>query len=111
MAAAKSLLIALLTQFSLWQFCYAQAPASDTPAPETKESKNLFATSVNQDELTWLSISNGKIPALYLSETSGRAHGAVLIIPQAGRHPTTAGRISNIRINLADHHWHTLALD
>ena len=85
------------------------APTADNITPTDAES--LFAKTVKDDEKAWLSVDGDKLLALYLSETSGRAHGGVLIIPQAGRRPASHGLINALRHNLSDHHWHTLALD
>lgn len=66
---------------------------------------------VDESQWVWLNSSDGKDLAFYLSEKSGTAHGGVLIIPDKGSHPAVAATINSLRHTLADHHWHTLALN
>ncbi|MBL4826899.1 MAG: DUF3530 family protein, partial [Spongiibacteraceae bacterium] len=66
---------------------------------------------VKEEEKAWLTVVNKPLLALYLSETSGKAHGGVLIAPQVTQYPSSRGIINSLRHTLADHHWHTLTLD
>lgn len=99
--------------------CMAVSPAHAQTTAATEQSspsttpgdKHQFAATVEEDEKAWLAVDGNKLLALYRSDTSGKAHGAVLIIPQTGRYPNAAGAINTLRRSLADHHWHTLALD
>ena len=81
----------------------ATATAEAQLSPYDQASEN--------SERAWLSTGSGKELAFYLPESSGKAHGGVLMIPDRGHHPTTDGDINALRHSLASNHWHTLALD
>lgn len=63
-----------------------------------------------EQERVWINTPAGKDLAFYISEKTGTAHGGVLILPNIGQHPATNGNIKTLRQQLAENHWHTLAL-
>ena len=81
----------------------ATAAPTTTPSPTEKTE--------GDDGRTWLQVGAAKQPAFYLREMSGTTYGGVLIIPDNGSHPESRGSVDRLRRNLADNHWHTLALD
>lgn len=90
-----------------------QAPAqsaTSTPPPATAAPATVDQNG-NGDGRTWLQVGSGKQPAFYLPETSRTTYGGALIVPDSGNHPENQGSINRLRHDLANNHWHTLALD
>ena len=98
----------------------AQEPVPDEAASEPQQTppvaaaggeESLLDRKAADHEKAWLTVAGNKELAFYLSETTGRAHGGVLLIPGLGGHPNARGMIRLLRQSLADNHWHTLAVD
>ncbi len=98
----------IITLFSLlWIPALSLAQATD----QNTGHESLFDKAVDEQEKAWLNVDQQQELAFYLAETSGVAHGGVLLIPDIARHPTTLGSINTMRIALSKNHWHTLALN
>ncbi|WP_101758198.1 DUF3530 family protein [Oceanicoccus sp. KOV_DT_Chl] len=94
---------------------FAQDPdqESEPAAPATSTAtgtEDLLDQQVPNHEKIWLNSTGGPQLAFYLNETSGKAYGGVLLIPDTNRHPATAGLLNSLRHSLARNHWHTLAI-
>ncbi len=79
----------------------------EQPSPGKESSLDKRAA---DHEKVWLTTGDHKELAFYLSETTGKTYGAVLLVPDLGRHPAAQGMIYSLRHYLADNHWHTLAI-
>ncbi len=86
-----------------------QEPQQQTAVDDSQQASSK-TTSANPEHI-WLTANETPQRAFFLREPSGKVHGAVLLLPDTGRHPTTPGNIYTLRHVLADNHWHTLALD
>lgn len=80
-------------------------------SPPTDPALSAYDSASDANERIWLPQNTGKVLAFYLKEQSGTAHGGVLIIPDRGKHPVVDDNTNALRHSLAQHHWHTLALD
>jgi hypothetical protein len=83
----------------------------ENPPPVTNGEQSPFDQQASDREKVWLNVAGRKELAFYLNEASGKAHGGVLLIPDAGHHPAVEGMINSLRHSLANNHWHTLAID
>ena len=126
---AKTQRSTLLTLFLL--LCLFNMPAlgqnEETPAPSPTEApadspsnspsnpptyqQSLLDRQVAEHEKALLNVAGQQHLAFYLSETTGTAHGGLILLPDLGRHPASNGTINTLRQSLASHHWHTLALN
>ncbi len=72
---------------------------------------DVYGQSTQADEVATFSSASHDIKAYYLKETSGDANGGVIIVSDIGQPPQISGLNNTLRHVLANHHWHTLALD
>ncbi|MEE8056738.1 MAG: DUF3530 family protein [Pseudomonadales bacterium] len=101
----------LLTTALLTSLALAQDDATTTETAVATEAAKRLDSNTDDQGKVWLTVAGQRELAFYLSETSGIAHGGVLLIPDLGHHPNTTGIIDSLRHHLAKQHWHTLALD
>ncbi|ARN74310.1 DUF3530 family protein [Oceanicoccus sagamiensis] len=105
---------ALLISLPLWAQEPTPEAAAPPPPPVTAAAgtETLLDQQVADNEKVWLPVAGSSQLAFYLNETSGKAHGGVILLPKTGQHPATKGSdINAFRIALSDNHWHTLALN
>lgn len=100
--------IYLLLSLLIMQAFTGLSAGADAPASTATNTTGHFA---DQSDRIWLTGDGKKVAAFYLGESSGKAHGGVLLIPDLNRHPATPGNIDQLRRALAKNHWHTLAVD
>jgi hypothetical protein len=84
---------------------------SSTQTPTVSATQSPLDKSVADFQKAWLNVDGQTQLAFYLKETSGKAHGGVLLLPDLNQHPAGHGLINNLRHSLANNHWHTLALN
>lgn len=74
-------------------------------------AESLIDKTLPAEQKVLLQIDGPARRAYYMKETSGKAHGGVIIVPELKQHPANRGEINALRHILADRHWHTLALN
>lgn len=121
--AAATIAIAWLTLlFSAPAYTQQETPPADasTTDPDEASSANAKPAMMAESRLdktlpaeqkVTLTVDGHSQRAYYLKETSGKAHGGIIIVPELNQHPANSGEINTLRHVLADRHWHTLALN
>lgn len=103
------LIATLLLGFSA--MLYGQAAEDSDASMSGMDALSAQDRASEPGERVWLAATGSKQLAFYLNEKSGTAHGGVLIVPDRGIHPIVSGTINALRHTLAQHHWHTLAVN
>ncbi len=105
-------LIILTTLFSV--AAQTQEAMTENAPAATPSQKGGMESRIDQEvpdrEKAWLMAGDLQQIAFYLSETTGTAHGGVILLPDYAKHPAEAGMINTLRHTLSDNHWHTLAV-
>lgn len=86
------------------------AGKSESAKPDMMVESRIDKT-LPAEQKVGLSVDGINHRAYYLKETSGKAHGGVIIVPEINQHPVSSGEINALRHVLANQHWHTLALN
>ena len=87
-----------------------QADAAPISSSTATGEEGLLDKQVPDREKVWLNTASSQSLGFYLHETSGKAYGGVLLIPEINRHPAANGMLNSLRHILSKNHWHTLAL-
>jgi pimeloyl-ACP methyl ester carboxylesterase len=75
-----------------------------------KRTTEKLAENVKASEVLWLDAKGENFLALYTSQTSETAHGAVILLHAMGGHADWPQTISPIRTTLPEHGWTTLSI-
>ncbi|MFA7555294.1 MAG: DUF3530 family protein [Spongiibacteraceae bacterium] len=88
-----------------------QTNGDTEPPADTNPHQSAMDKTVPEVQQAWLNAAGKPSLAFYLAESSGKAHGGVILIPGLNQHPATQGLINTLRHTLSQNHWHTLALN
>ncbi len=107
----KPLMIVLSLSFFTLGALAAEASTAGNESAENRQQRdmNLLARSVAPESVVWLEAGGERVLALFEADRSGHPQGAVLLLHDAGRQPTSPGALENIRTTLPHHGWATLS--
>lgn len=82
---------------------------SNTKAFETALTGQI-TQHIDPQQLVWLEAESGKFLSLWLTDQTGNAKGAMLLIHDIGQHADSPQLIRPLRESLPQYGWHTLAV-
>ena len=77
--------------------------------PKQLRNDRIIATQLKDGEAKWLKAGGVEFLGIFNADSSGKALGSVLIIPEPGNAVNIHGAIDHLSLNLATAGWHTLA--
>lgn len=87
-------------------------PVDALPAASfsTQNKPELLAKELQAEQVTWLSVGEQPVLALYNAEISGDARGGVIVLPRHEHSIGTLTLLNNLQQTLVDNNWHALTV-